>query len=55
MADERDEPAPRAVHEELRRIASDTAFALRLVAGRIHLPPATPADGPDPYGSHDPG
>lgn len=55
VADERDEPAPRAVRDELRRIASDTAFAYRLAAGRIHLPPATPADGPDPYGSHDPG
>jgi pimeloyl-ACP methyl ester carboxylesterase len=44
----------RAVREELRRIASDTAFAVRLVAGRVELPPATPPDGPDPYGNPDP-
>jgi len=44
----------RPVREELRRIASDTAFAVRLAAGRVELPPATPSDGPDPYGNPDP-
>ncbi len=42
------------VREELRRIASDTAYALKLARGRVDLPPATPADGPDPYGNPDP-
>jgi pimeloyl-ACP methyl ester carboxylesterase len=42
------------VRDELRRIVSDTAFAVKLAAGRIDLPPATPADGPDPYGDPDP-
>jgi pimeloyl-ACP methyl ester carboxylesterase len=42
------------VRDELRRIASDTAFAVRLAAGRVELPPATPSDGPDPYGDPDP-
>ena len=46
--------AERPVREELRRIASDTAYAVRLAAGRVELPPATPADGPDPYGDADP-
>src|SRR5262249_52387761 len=44
----------RPVRDELRRIASDTAYAVRLAAGRIDLPPATPSDGPDPYGDPDP-
>jgi pimeloyl-ACP methyl ester carboxylesterase len=44
----------RPVRDELRRIASDTAFAVRLAAGRVELPPATPSDGPDPYGDPDP-
>jgi Predicted hydrolases or acyltransferases (alpha/beta hydrolase superfamily) len=56
VADEREraEVAPRPVRDELRRIASDTAYALKLARGRIPLPPATPADGPDPYGNPDP-
>jgi pimeloyl-ACP methyl ester carboxylesterase len=50
-------PAPseqRPVRDELRRIARDAGYAWRLASGRIHLPPATPADGPDPYGNPDP-
>jgi pimeloyl-ACP methyl ester carboxylesterase len=43
-----------AVRDELRRIASDTAYAVKLARGRVELPPATPADGPDPYGDPDP-
>ena len=46
--------AERPVRDELRRIAADTAYAVRLAAGRIDLPPATPSDGPDPYGNPDP-
>jgi pimeloyl-ACP methyl ester carboxylesterase len=46
--------AARPAREELRRIASDTAFAVRVATGRVELPPATPADGPDPYGNPDP-
>jgi pimeloyl-ACP methyl ester carboxylesterase len=42
------------MREELRRIASNTAFAMRLAAGRVHLPPPTPSNGPDPYGNPDP-
>ena len=42
------------VREELRRIASDAGYAMRLAAGRINLPPPTPSDGPDPYGNPDP-
>jgi pimeloyl-ACP methyl ester carboxylesterase len=42
------------VRDELRRIASDTAYAVRLAAGRVELPPPTPSDGPDPYGNPDP-
>ena len=48
------EASERPVRDELRRIASDTAFAVRLAAGRVELPPATPSDGPDPYGNPDP-
>jgi pimeloyl-ACP methyl ester carboxylesterase len=48
------EPSQRPVRDELRRIASDTAFAFKLARGRIQLPPATPPDGPDPYGNPDP-
>jgi pimeloyl-ACP methyl ester carboxylesterase len=44
----------RAVRDELRRIASDTAFVWKLARGRLELPPATPSDGPDPYGNPDP-
>ena len=43
--------AERPVRDELQRIASDTAYAVRLAAGRVELPPATPSDGPDPYGN----
>ena len=46
--------AERPTRDELRRIASDTAYAVRLAAGRVELPPATPSDGPDPYGNPDP-
>jgi pimeloyl-ACP methyl ester carboxylesterase len=42
------------VRDELRRIASDARFAMRLAAGRAQLPPPTPPDGPDPYGNPDP-
>src|SRR3954452_9784026 len=42
------------VREELRRIASDTAYVYKLARGKVELPPATPADGPDPYGNPDP-
>jgi pimeloyl-ACP methyl ester carboxylesterase len=48
------EGGPRAALEEIRRIASDTAFAVRVSTGRAQLPPATPSDGPDPYGGPDP-
>jgi pimeloyl-ACP methyl ester carboxylesterase len=44
----------RQVRDELRRIASETALAVRVATGRMELPPATPADGPDPYGNPDP-
>jgi pimeloyl-ACP methyl ester carboxylesterase len=42
------------VRDELRRIASDTAYVWKLARGRVELPPATPPDGPDPYGNPDP-
>jgi pimeloyl-ACP methyl ester carboxylesterase len=42
------------VREELRRIASDASFAVKLAAGRAELPDPTPSDGPDPYGDPDP-
>jgi pimeloyl-ACP methyl ester carboxylesterase len=48
------ETAERPVREELRRIARDTTYAWRLATGRTELPPATPPDGPDPYGNPDP-
>jgi pimeloyl-ACP methyl ester carboxylesterase len=48
------EAPERPVREELRRIASDTAYAFKLARGRVELPPATPSDGPDPYGDPDP-
>lgn len=51
---ERSEADARPVRDELRRIATDTAYAFRLARGKILLPPATPADGPDPYGNPDP-
>jgi pimeloyl-ACP methyl ester carboxylesterase len=53
-ARERGETADHPMREELRRIASDTAYAFKLARGRVELPPATPADGPDPYGNPDP-
>jgi pimeloyl-ACP methyl ester carboxylesterase len=46
--------AERPVRDELRRIASETALAVRVATGRLDLPPATPPDGPDPYGDADP-
>jgi pimeloyl-ACP methyl ester carboxylesterase len=46
--------AEHPVRDELRRIASDAGFAMRLATGRVHLPAPTPADGPDPYGNPDP-
>ena len=46
--------ADHPVRDELRRIASDTAFAVKLARGKVELPPATRADGPDPYGDPDP-
>jgi pimeloyl-ACP methyl ester carboxylesterase len=51
---EASEPADHTVRDELRRIASDTAYAIKLARGRVELPPATPPDGPDPYGNPDP-
>jgi pimeloyl-ACP methyl ester carboxylesterase len=51
---EREEARPRPVRDELRRIARDAQYAWRLAAGKVHLPEATPADGPDPYGNPDP-
>ena len=42
------------VAEELRRVASNTGFAIKLATNRVELPAATPADGPDPYGDPDP-
>ncbi len=42
------------VREALRKVASDTGFALKLAANKVELPPATPSDGPDPYGNPDP-
>jgi pimeloyl-ACP methyl ester carboxylesterase len=49
-----DEAAEHPVREELRRIATDTAYAIKLARGRVDLPPPTPPDGPDPYGDPDP-
>lgn len=46
--------AERPARDELRRIASDTAYAWKLARGRAELPPPTPSDGPDPYGNPDP-
>ena len=45
---------PRTALEEVRRIAADTGFAMRLATGRVQLPEPTPTDGPDPYGNPDP-
>jgi len=49
-----DQAGERPVREELRRIASDAGFAVRLATGRAELPAPTPSDGPDPYGNPDP-
>lgn len=40
--------------DELRRIAADTTYSIRLARGKVSLPEPTPADGPDPYGNPDP-
>jgi pimeloyl-ACP methyl ester carboxylesterase len=48
------EGGPRTALEEIRRIAADTGYAMRLATGRAQLPAATPTDGPDPYGNPDP-
>jgi pimeloyl-ACP methyl ester carboxylesterase len=48
------EPQPRAVRDELRKLARDATWMWRLASGRAELPEATPADGPDPYGNPDP-
>jgi pimeloyl-ACP methyl ester carboxylesterase len=48
------EIAQSPVREELRRIVRDASYAWRLASGRVELPPASPADGPDPYGNPDP-
>jgi pimeloyl-ACP methyl ester carboxylesterase len=53
-AERSDESGDVSVGEALRRVAADTGFALKLVANRVELPPATPSDGPDPYGDPDP-
>jgi pimeloyl-ACP methyl ester carboxylesterase len=50
----REETRARPVREELRRIAADASFAVKLAAGRVPLPDPTPSDGPDPYGAPDP-
>jgi pimeloyl-ACP methyl ester carboxylesterase len=42
------------VRDELRRMATDTAYVVKLARGKVELPPATPSDGPDPYGSPHP-
>jgi len=47
-------PDEASVKEALRQVAADTGFALKLAANRIELPAATPSNGPDPYGEHDP-
>lgn len=44
----------RTAREELRRIAADTGYAVRLAAGRVELPEPTPSGGPDPYGDPEP-
>lgn len=43
-----------SVGEALRRAAADTGFALRVATNRVELPPATPSEGPDPYGNPEP-
>jgi pimeloyl-ACP methyl ester carboxylesterase len=48
------ETAEHPVREELRRIASDTTYLIKLARGRVELPAPTPPDGPDPYGNSDP-
>src|SRR5262245_18749480 len=41
------------VREALRKVASDTGFAIKLAANRVDLPEPTPTDEPDPYGNPD--
>jgi pimeloyl-ACP methyl ester carboxylesterase len=48
------EASEHPAREGLRRVAADTGYVLRMAAGRVRLPDATPADGPDPYGNPDP-
>jgi pimeloyl-ACP methyl ester carboxylesterase len=48
------DPQPRPVRDELRKLARDATYVWRLASGRVELPDATPADGPDPYGNPDP-
>jgi pimeloyl-ACP methyl ester carboxylesterase len=43
-----------SLSEALRRVVADTGYAIRLAVNRAELPPATPSDGPDPYGNPDP-
>jgi pimeloyl-ACP methyl ester carboxylesterase len=50
----REDERARPIREELRRIASDASFAVKLATGRARLPGPTPSDGPDPYGNPDP-
>ena len=50
----REDERARPIREELRRIASDASFAVKLATGRARLPGPTPPDGPDPYGNPDP-
>ena len=46
--------AARTPLEELRRIAADSAYSMRLATGPGRASPPTPTDGPDPYGNPDP-
>jgi pimeloyl-ACP methyl ester carboxylesterase len=54
QAPERSGDGEVTVREAIRKVASDTGFALKLATNRVELPPATPPDGPDPYGNPDP-
>jgi pimeloyl-ACP methyl ester carboxylesterase len=40
--------------EELKQVAADTTYSVRVATGRVELPEPTPSDGPDPYGDPDP-
>ena len=48
------EHAAASAREELRRLASDTAYSFRLARGKVELPDPTASEGPDPYGNPDP-